>query len=123
MIHSMKVGLLFLAVLLVAAPSSAADVDGKWSGTFATPNGDITLAFEFKADGTTLTGTSTGPDGAQLPIKNGKIDGNKISFTVTAAFGDMSFDIGYTGLVSPAEIKMTLDFAGMPFEFVVKKAA
>jgi hypothetical protein len=42
---------------------------------------------------------------------------------VTVAFGDMSFDITYSGVVSPAEIKMTLDFAGMPFELVVKKAA
>jgi hypothetical protein len=32
----------------------------------------------------------------------------------------MTLDLNYTGVVSPAEIKMTIDFAGMPFEFVVK---
>jgi hypothetical protein len=37
-------------------------------------------------------------------------------------FGGMAIDLNYTGEVSPAEIKMTGDFAGMPFEFVVKKA-
>jgi hypothetical protein len=123
LMKSLKVSCLFVALLLVAAPAFAADVDGKWSGALATPNGDVNVAFEFKADGTALTGTTTGPDGAPTAIKNGKIDGNTITFVVTVAFGDMSFDINYTGMVSPAEIKMTADFAGMPFEFVVKKAA
>jgi hypothetical protein len=113
---------LLFAALLFAAPAFAADVDGKWSGALATPNGDVNVAFEFKADGTALTGSTTGPDGAQLPIKNGKIDGSTITFVVTVAFGDMSFDIAYSGVVSPEEIKMTGEFGGMPFEFAVKKA-
>jgi hypothetical protein len=117
----MKVYALFVLMLLVAAPAMAADVDGKWSGNLTTPNGDVTLAFDFKSDGTALTGSTTGPDGATLPVKNGKIDGNKISFMVTVDFGGMMFDVAYTGMVSPAEIKMTIDFAGMPFEFTVKK--
>jgi hypothetical protein len=87
-----------------------------------TPMGDFPVAYEFKADGTTLTGSTMGPDGSPIPIKNGKIDGNKITFTVTLDFGGMAIDLNYTGEVSPAEIKMTGDFAGMPFEFVVKKA-
>jgi hypothetical protein len=122
-IKSLKVGCVLLALLVLATPAFAADVDGKWSGALATPNGDVNVAFEFKADGTALTGTTTGPDGAPTAIKNGKIDGNKITFVVTIAFGDMSFDINYSGVVSPAEIKMSAEFAGMPFEFVVKKAA
>jgi hypothetical protein len=117
----MKVYALFVLMLLFAAPAMAADVDGKWSGSLATPNGDVTIGFEFKSDGTALTGSTTGPDGAPAAIKNGKVDGNKISFIVTIDFGGMMFDISYTGLVSPAEIKMTADFAGMPFEFTVKK--
>lgn len=116
-------GALLMAMLLCATPSFAADVDGKWMGTLATPNGDINIGYEFKAEGTQLTGSTTGPDGAQLPIKNGKIDGNKIAFTVTIAFGDMSFDMAYTGVVSPEQITLTADFAGMPFEIIVKKAS
>ena len=117
----MKVYALLAVMLLFAAPAMAADVDGKWSGSLATPNGDITVGFDFKSDGTTLTGSTTGPDGTAIAIKNGKIDGEKISFVVTIDFGGMMFDLAYTGVVSPAEIKMTMDFAGMPFEFIVKK--
>jgi hypothetical protein len=117
----MRTPALLLATLLVAAPAMAADVDGKWTGMLATPMGDITVGFEFKADGTMLTGSTTGPDGTQVPIKNGKIDGDTIAFVVTFDFGGMSVDINYSGVVSPVEIKITGDFAGMPFEFVVKK--
>jgi len=118
----MKISAFVLALLLCAAPAFAADVDGKWSGNVSTPNGDFPVGFEFKADGTTLTGSTMGPDGSQIAIKNGKIDGNKITFMVTLDFGGMAIDLSYSGEVSPAEIKMTASFADMPFEFVVKKA-
>jgi hypothetical protein len=115
-----KLALLVL-VLLYAVPARAADVDGKWTGSLSTPNGDVTVAFDLKADGVALTGSMTGPDGMAIPIKNGKIDGNKIGFLVSLDFGGMPLDLNYSGLVSSTEIKMTLDVAGMPFDFVVKK--
>jgi hypothetical protein len=118
----MKISVFALALLLCAAPAFAADVDGKWSGSVSTPNGDFPVSYEFKADGTMLTGSTMGPDGSQIAIKNGKIDGNKITFMVTLDFGGMTIDLSYSGVVSPTEIMMTADFAGMPFEFVVKKA-
>jgi hypothetical protein len=116
-VYAIVVGLLFLA-----APALAADVDGKWTGTVSTPMGDLPVQYEFKADGTTLTGTTLGFDGGSVPIKNGKVDGDKISFTVTFDFGGMSLDLSYSGVVTASEIKMTGDFMGMPFEFTVKKA-
>ena len=117
----MKKFVLVLLVLLYAVPALAADVDGKWTGSLSTPNGDIVVGFEFKSDGATLTGSTTGPDGAPVPIKNGKIEGNRITFLVSLDFGGMPIDLNYSGIVSPAEIKMTAEFAGMPFEFTVKK--
>src|SRR4030095_7799732 len=56
-------------VLFTAAPALAHDVDGKWAGTVSTPMGDFPVAYEFKADGATLTGSTTGPDGGQIAIK------------------------------------------------------
>jgi hypothetical protein len=79
------------------------------------------VGYDLKSEGTKLTGTTTGIDGGMVPIKDGKIDGDKIAFTVTLDLGGMMFDISYTGVVTAAEIKLTADFAGMPFEYVVKK--
>src|SRR5688500_16491812 len=117
----MKLGALVLVLLLFATPVFAADVDGKWTGSVTTPNGDLPVAFTFKAEGSALTGAMQGMDGAEIPIKDGKVDGANISFTVTLDFGGMPFELSYRGVVSAAEIKFTGEAAGMPFEFVVKK--
>ena len=84
--------------------------------------GPVTVAFTFKADGAMLSGSTTGPDGGETAIKLGKVDGDRISFSVDLDFGGMPLTLEYKGIVSADQIKMTADFMGMPFEFVVKKA-
>jgi hypothetical protein len=120
----MKIRALIFAIAMsvVTLPAFAADVDGKWTGSIETPNGPAPVAFTFKASGDTLTGSTTAPDGSEIPIKNGKMDGGKISFDVELDFGGMKFTLAYTGVVSADEIKLKGDFMGMPFEFAVKKA-
>ena len=113
---------LVLTFFLAAAPAFAADVDGKWSGTISVAGaGDFPAQFEFKADGTTLTGTTMGPDGMNVAIKDGKIDGDKFTFMVSFDLGGMALEIAYSGVVSPAELKMKADVLGMTMDFVVKK--
>jgi hypothetical protein len=109
-------------LMLVAAPARAATVDGKWTGSLDTPMGAVQVGFNFKADGAMLTGTTTGPDGSEIAIKNGKIDGDKISFMVSIDFGGMALDLNYSGVVKSDTVELTLDVMGMPFNFVVKKA-
>ena len=110
-----------LILLVIGMTAYAADVDGSWGGSIQTPQGEFPVSFTFKADGAKLTGSMLGLDGMPVPIKDGKIDGNTITFNVTLDFGGMPFDLSYKGTVSPAEIKMTAEALGMPFEFVVKK--
>ena len=116
-----RVHALVLGVLLLAAPAFAADVDGRWSGMISTPGGDFPISFVFKADGDKLTGQMIGMDGMPIPIMDGKIDGDKISYNVTIDFGGMMFQMIYTGAVTSAEIKLNASVFDMPFEFVVKK--
>ena len=118
----MKIRMLALGLLLAASPVFAADVDGTWKGTLDSPQGAVEISYVFKAEGAKLTGTTTGPDGTALAIKDGKIDGNKISFAVDLDFGGQATTIAYTGVVTPAEIQLSMDFMGMPVELVAKKA-
>src|SRR5580700_12271579 len=113
---TMKFYAALAGLFLLAASAFAADVDGKWAGTMATPMGDIPVGFTLKADGATLTGTTMGPDGADVAIKDGKVDGANISFTVTFDFGGMPFMLSYKGVVSGDSIKFNIDVDGMPFE-------
>jgi hypothetical protein len=117
----MKLSALVLGLFLLAAPAFAADVDGKWSGMIDTPNGAVPVSFTFKSDGAMLTGSQTGMDGMEIPIKDGKVDGKMITFAVSLDFGGMAFELSYKGEVSPSEIKLTAEAFGMPFEFTVKK--
>jgi hypothetical protein len=111
-----------LVLLVLGATAYAADVDGTWTGTVQGPMGDFPVSFTFMADGEKLAGTTMGFDGSQIPIMDGKVDGNTITFTVTFDFGGMPFMLSYKGIVSSDQIKMSGDAFGMPFEFLLKKA-
>jgi hypothetical protein len=107
--------------MLAAVPAFAADVDGHWTGSLDSPNGPVQLVYDFKATGSTLTGTNTSPDGMTFPVKNGKIDGDKITFTIDVDLGGQPVTFNYTGVVSATEIKLHTEFGGQPLDFSVKK--
>ncbi len=111
------------ALLLLAVSAFAADVDGKWTGSVSTPNGDFPVTFNFKADGATLNGSMAGPDGGDIAIKEGMIDGANISFWLSIDMGGNPLKLTYKGVVATDQIKISVDAAGMPLEFVVKKAS
>jgi len=117
----------FSAVLMLAAIAlvQAAGVDGKWVAQVPGRGGQTReTTFTFKADGTKLTGTVSGMQG-EVPIADGKINGDEISFTQTFEAQGNSIKVIYTGKVSGDEIKMTRkrDGGDQPAtEFTAKRA-
>jgi hypothetical protein len=111
-----------LLLLLASTVSFATAADGKWTGSIDSPNGPVQLSFLFKTEGNTLTGSSTGPDGNSTMLKNGKVDGDKISFDISVDLQGSPVTFNYTGVVSDKEIKLHTDFMGQPIDFSVKKA-
>jgi len=112
---------LFMTILM-SVTAYAADVDGTWTGTAAAPTGDVPVTFTFKADGAKLTGSTVSPDGTSIPVKDGKIDGSTITFTVTFDFGGTPFVLPYKGVVSSDQIKLSADAGGVPIEMLLKKS-
>jgi hypothetical protein len=99
-----------LAAIATAA-AWAADVTGKWSGQMNGPDGGgMSITFNFKQDGTKLTGTVDGPGGEPMPIQDGKVDGEKIVFAVS--FNDMK--IVHQGTINGDEITLTIQMDGGP---------
>jgi hypothetical protein len=77
----------FSVLMLLAAIAHGADVSGNWTGTIdikdegSGTNITTTVKFQFVQSGETVSGTVGRQEDAELvPIKNVKIDGNKISF-------------------------------------------
>ncbi|HEX4067460.1 MAG TPA: hypothetical protein VHZ09_15680 [Acidobacteriaceae bacterium] len=102
-----------LAVMLSARPVLAAsDLTGKWTAQILDGYGKpFQLTFEFKQEGTKLTGTLTGPQGDPLAIDNGSVHGDKFSFTVS--FNNMT--ITHEGTISGDAIQMTTKSASPGF--------
>ena len=102
----------------------AADISGKWTGDMPGRGGDTApTTFTFKVDGDKLTGNVVGVQG-DMPIQEGKIAGNQISFSTTFDAGGNSIKILYKGTLSGDQMKMTRERegAGQPREFTIKRS-
>lgn len=105
--------LLALASTLLAGLLLAADVSGTWTGMMAFGDNQIPLTYVFKQDGTKLTGTVASPNG-DLPLNDGKVEGDKISFYVMVDMGGTPTKFTGTGTLKGEEISLetkTTDFA------------
>jgi hypothetical protein len=104
-------------LLLSAAVCFAADFNGRWEGSISTPNGDAQIAFNFKVDGTKLTGTVESPNG-EIPIEDGKVDGDKISFKTH--FNDS--EVNHEGTLSGDTIDLKVQGPWGESEMTLKRA-
>jgi hypothetical protein len=111
---------------LLSLTALAADVSGKWTAQVPGRGGQTREAtFNFKVDGSTLTGTVSGR-GGDMPIADGKIDGDTISFTQTMEFNGNSMKLVYKGTVSGDSIKFTrsaMEARQQAQEFTAKRAS
>lgn len=104
-------------ILSFAAVSLAADLNGRWEGTISTPNGDVQLAFNLKVEGTALTGSVETPNG-EVPISEGKVNGDQFSFKTHA--GDS--DIDHQGTVSGDTMQVKVNGPWGESEMTLKRA-
>ena len=103
--------------------AAAADVTGKWVAQVpGRDNQTREVVYKFKAEGASLTGSMSGPQGADVAISDGKIDGDNIAFSVKLEFNGNSIVRNYTGVVSGDEIKMKSQTQRGAQEFVAKRA-
>ena len=99
----------------------AADITGNWKATAEGPNGAMERTFNFKQDGTKLTGETVSSFTGKSTITNGKVEGDTVTFTITADFGGNSMTINYNGKINGNEIKLKSEAGGNSFEWTAKK--
>ena len=74
---------LILGVSLVMGQTGSQAILGKWLAKAETPNGPMDLEFEFKLEGSQLTGTAS-VMGNVVPMANVKFDGSKLTGEIIA---------------------------------------
>lgn len=125
---------IFVLLALCTGVAFAADVTGKWVAESKTQTKEgeertVTTTFDLKADGSTLTGSVTtsmgaGGRGRAIDIKDGKIDGNKITFSTVQQGKNGEVKMNWTATVDGAELKgnrVREGGQGRGMEFTAKK--
>jgi hypothetical protein len=110
----MKCKVFCFAAILTAllAPAWAADVTGKWIAQAPGNQGNVDITLNFKVDGTTLTGTVDNPQAGPADIKDGKTDGDKISFHVVRKIGENDMKVVWKGVIAGDEIRFSREVEG-----------
>jgi hypothetical protein len=119
-------------VLLTGLLAFGAAIDGKWKSEMKRPSRDgsgditITMLFDLKSDGAKLSGSiaMSGPFGDRTSdIKNGKVDGNKFSFTTEFEGPNGVMTTKYEGTIEGDTLKGTSEREGgqRSFPFEAKK--
>ena len=103
---------LLFSLIVFALAASAADLAGTWKGTAEGPQGAIERTFVFKVDGNKLTGETTSEMLGKSEIQDGKIDGDNVTFTITASIQGNELKLSYKGKVTGNELKLTSEAAG-----------
>ena len=119
----------FVGVFLAVFALFAASIDGKWKAEQKMErNGNeftITTTLDLKADGANLTGSVTTGFGERQrtsEVQNGKMEGNKVTFTTKQQMRDQEFEVKWNGSVEGDELKLTRTFGeGRTMDIVAKR--
>jgi len=96
----MKTPIILLTLAALPLSLLAADVTGTWTSEFDSQIGNQKYTYTFKQDGTNLTGKASSEINDQkreTELKEGKVDGDTITFVELMNFQDNDVRITYTG--------------------------
>jgi enterochelin esterase-like enzyme len=105
----------------------AADLTGTWKSEFDSQIGQQKYTYTLKQEGTNLTGKANSEIGDQkreADLKEGKVEGDAVSFVEMMNFQDNDIRITYTGKISPTndnEIKFKRQVGEIATEDIVAK--
>jgi len=120
----MKYQLVLVTLAGCAGSVFAADVSGTWKAEFDSQIGVQKYTYTLKQDGATVTGKANadiGGEKREAELKEGKLDGNTISFVEMLSFQGNEIRIAYSGKVTDNEIKFTREVGEFAKEELVAK--
>ncbi len=114
---------LVLLWIALAVAAFAADISGKWQWQMPGTASRTPYILTLKQDGASLTGAlNTGE--SETPIRDGKVNGDRVSFVVARSFGNREMALTYSGRVIGDEIvfKIAMPGAERTWDVTAKRA-
>jgi hypothetical protein len=111
-----------LLLFLIAGLASAADLTGTWKGSFNFQEQAVPLTLDLKG-ATAVTGTIAGMPSGTVEIKDGKLEGDTLTFWIMVEYQGMPVKLVYKGKVAGSEIKFAFgtEDGSWGTEFTAKK--
>jgi hypothetical protein len=123
--HFKSIALAALALASIVSVCGAQEsVAGKWKAEFDSQIGVQKYTYEFKLDGTNLTGkasSETQMGTNDVSLSDIKVSQDEITFTEPMKFQDNSISIAYTGKINGDEIKFHRKVGDVAEEDLVAK--
>jgi hypothetical protein len=107
----MKIRFLCILALALATalPAAAADLVGRWTAEFDSPIGVQKYVYEFTKSGDSVTGQATYDHSmgkGTSPLKDVKVEGDKVSFSEPLTIQGNEIIITYSGTLAGDELKL-----------------
>lgn len=93
---------------LTAVLLAAADPAGTWKGSLDFNGTPVVLTFNLKTSGATVSGTINSPLTEAAEIKDGKVDGDTVTFWTTLEYQGNPVKLVYRGKIDGDQITFTM---------------
>lgn len=106
----MKIPITLLSFSVATISAFTAEISGMWKAEFETQRGRQAYTFQFKRDGALLAGKATVEregERREVEFKDGKVEGDVVTFVETLKIQDRELSITYSGKVLDNEIQFT----------------
>jgi riboflavin synthase alpha subunit len=113
------------SMALTAVLLMAADAAGTWKGSIDVNGTTVPLTFNLKTDGATVSGTIDGLPTEASEIKEGKVDGDSITFWCMTDYQGMPIKLVYKGKLAGDQINFTMatEDGGWSTDLVAKRGS
>ena len=112
MLHTLRLCLVVLALLVPAAAQAQNAALGTWDLLTSSPQGDTPSVVEIRDEGGTLVAIGKSARG-ERPYDSIAVDGARITLVVTISFNGTPMVITYTGRIDGNSMAGAADFGGM----------
>lgn len=120
----------FMAVFMtLAGPLQAQDVSGAWMLSYSQPGRqggpgrEVTMDVTLLREGAAISGTALmaapgrgggggGGEPQEVPVTDGKIEGNEFTFSIVRGMGERTMTMVYSGTVSENTMEGTMAMVG-----------